>query len=36
VKDIWVKTSGNTHARANLIYAVFQALKNLNRTKGGL
>jgi len=36
VKDIWVKTSGNTHARSNLIYAVFQALKNLNRTKGEL
>jgi small subunit ribosomal protein S5 len=36
VKDIWVKTSGNTHARSNLIYAVFQALKNLNRTKGDL
>lgn len=36
IKDIWVKTSGNTHARSNLIYAVFQALKNLNRTKGEL
>ena len=36
VKDIWVKASGNTHARSNLIYAVFQALKNFNRTKGEL
>jgi small subunit ribosomal protein S5 len=36
IRDIWVKTSGNTHARANLVYAVFQALKNLNKTKGDL
>jgi len=36
IKDIWVKTSGNTHARRNLVYAVFNALKNLSRTKGDL
>ena len=36
VKDAWVKTSGNTHARANLITAVFEALRNLNKTKGDL
>jgi small subunit ribosomal protein S5 len=36
IRDIWVKASGNTHARSNLIYAVFEALKNLNRTKGDL
>ena len=36
IRDVWVKASGNTHARANLIYAVFGALKSLNRTKGDL
>ena len=36
IQDVWVKTSGNTHARANLINAVFEALRNLNRTKGDL
>jgi len=36
IKDVWVKTSGNTGARANLILAIMQALKNLNRTKGEL
>ncbi len=36
ISDIWVKTSGNTHARANLVYAVFEALRNLNKTKGDL
>jgi small subunit ribosomal protein S5 len=34
IRDIWVKTKGNTHARANLVYAVFEALGNLNKTKG--
>jgi small subunit ribosomal protein S5 len=34
VKDIWVRTAGNTGTRSNLIYAVFDALANLNRTKG--
>lgn len=29
IKDIWVKTFGNTSNRINLIYAVFDALKNL-------
>ena len=36
IKDIWVKTLGNTGARQNLIYAGFIALKNLNSTKGDL
>lgn len=36
IKDVWVKTLGNTGARNNLIFAIFQALKNLNRTKGEL
>jgi len=36
IRDVWVKTSGNTRARGNLIYAVFQAMKNLSRTKGDL
>jgi small subunit ribosomal protein S5 len=36
ISDIWVKASGNTHARANLVYAVFGALRNLNKTKGDL
>lgn len=29
IKDIWVKTKGNTQMRVNLITAVFNALKNL-------
>ncbi len=36
IQDIWVKASGNTHARANLVHAVFEALRNLNKTKGDL
>lgn len=36
IKDIWVKTLGQTRTRINLLEAVFQALKNLNRTKGEL
>lgn len=36
IKDVWLKTYGNTAARQNLLYAVFQALQNLNRTKGDL
>jgi small subunit ribosomal protein S5 len=36
IRDVWVKASGNTHARANLINAVFEALRNLNKTKGDL
>jgi small subunit ribosomal protein S5 len=36
IKDIWVKTSGKTETRINLTYAVFDALRNLNRTKGAL
>ncbi|MCX6814082.1 MAG: 30S ribosomal protein S5 [Candidatus Aenigmarchaeota archaeon] len=34
IKDIWVKTRGQTSTRQNLAYAVFDALKNLNTTKG--
>jgi small subunit ribosomal protein S5 len=34
IKDIWVKTRGQTSTRQNLAYAVFNALKNLNTTKG--
>ncbi|MBU0898263.1 MAG: 30S ribosomal protein S5 [Nanoarchaeota archaeon] len=36
IKDIWVKTYGATATRMNLAFAVFTALKNLNRTKGSL
>jgi len=36
LKDVWVKTNGQTSTRSNLASAVFQALKNLNRTKGDL
>ena len=36
IKDVWVQMSGNSGARTNLAFAVFSALKNLNRTKGGL
>ena len=34
IRDVWVQTSGNSGARINLSYAIFNALKNLNRTKG--
>jgi len=36
IKDIWVKTLGQTRTRTNLICAVFEALKKLNATKGKL
>ena len=36
IRDVWVKISGNSGARTNLAFAVFNALKNLNRTKGDL
>ena len=36
ITDVWVKTKGNTHARANLVQALFEALRNLNKTKGDL
>ncbi len=36
VKDIWVKTRGQTSTRQNLVYALFNALKSLNMTKGEL
>ncbi len=34
IRDVWVQMDGNSGARINLAYAVFNALKNLNRTKG--
>lgn len=36
IKDVWVKTYGATATRTNLVFAVFDALKNLNKTKGEL
>ncbi len=36
IKDVWVKTSGKTKTRGNLIMAVFNALKNLHGGKGDL
>ena len=36
LKDVWVKTRGQTSTRNNLAFAVFGALKNLSRTKGDL
>jgi len=36
INDIWVKTSGKTDTRTNLVQAVFEALKNLNSGKGDL
>lgn len=36
IKDVWVKTSGNTKTRGNLSMAVFNALRNLNSGKGEL
>ncbi len=36
IKDIWVKTSGQTATRVNLVFAVFDALEKMNRTKGNL
>ncbi len=36
IKDIWVKTDGKTATRTNLAFATFEALRNLNMTKGDL
>lgn len=36
ISDMWLKTFGNTGARMNLVYAIFEALKRLNSTKGAL
>ena len=33
VKDVWVKTIGSTGSMLNLAFAVFNALKNMNRRK---
>jgi len=34
IGDVWVKTLGNTGARLNLVFAVFNAIKNMNKVKG--
>lgn len=34
IKDVWVRTYGMTSTRVNLSMAIFEALKNLSRTKG--
>ncbi len=34
IRDVWMKAFGNTGARTNLAFAVFEAIKNLNRRKG--
>lgn len=36
IKDVWVQAFGNTGTRNNFVYAIFEALKNLNKTKGEL
>ncbi|MFH1978047.1 MAG: 30S ribosomal protein S5 [Candidatus Aenigmatarchaeota archaeon] len=36
ISDVWVKTRGQTGTRTNLAYAIFEALKQLNKTKGDL
>lgn len=36
VGDVWVKTFGSTDTRMNLAYALFDALRNLNRSKGDI
>ena len=36
IKDAWVKTSGMTSTRSNLVSAFFDALKKLNDGKGDL
>ena len=33
IKDVWCKTSGKTGTKANLIYACFDALKNITNVK---
>jgi len=35
IQDIWCKTYGNTGARKNLLFAVYDAFKNMNKTKTG-
>jgi small subunit ribosomal protein S5 len=34
IKDMWVKATGQTRTRNNLVIAIFEALKKLNSTKG--
>lgn len=33
IKDIWMKSRGDTGTRVNFVFAVFEALKNLNKLK---
>lgn len=35
IKDVWIKTLGNTSTRLNLIKAIFNALKNLHSYRTG-
>jgi len=34
IRDIWIKTFGNTGARTNLMMAIYDALRKLNSMKG--
>lgn len=36
IKDVWSRMAGMTSTRMNLAFAVFEALKNLSRTKGDI
>jgi small subunit ribosomal protein S5 len=36
IKDVWVKMAGQTGTRENLAFAVFEAIKHLNMTKGDM
>lgn len=36
IKDIWMKTRGQTGTRSNLAFATFESLKRLNSAKGDL
>lgn len=36
LKDVWVKTYGHTRTRSNMGKALFEAIRNLNRTKGDI
>lgn len=36
IKDVWVKTFGQTGTRNNLAFAVMEAIKNLSNVKGGI
>ncbi len=36
IKDVWMRSHGQTATRINLAFAVFNALKNLSRVKGDM